>query len=185
MAVVEVEHLRKVYGTRVAVADVGFRVEAGECVGLLGPNGAGKTTTIKMLLGLSPPGGGTLRLFDRPLGPATARALKARTGVVQQEDSLDPDLTVERNLAVWASYYGVPAREAVRRADAMLRFVALDDHRRARIKTLSGGMRRRLMLARALMNDPALLVLGATTWSLWGRARRCTHSTPSGQEPVT
>jgi len=174
--VVRARGLRKAYGDFQAVDGVDFDIPRGRCFGFLGPNGAGKTTTLRMLLGLTPSSGGELTVFDLPV-PAQARAVRARVGSVPQADNLDPDFTVVENLEVYASFFGIPARVASERIGRLLEFAALSDRAGARTDSLSGGMQRRLTIARSLINDPELVVLDEPTTGLdpqvrhliWGR----------------
>ena len=168
--VIEAAHLRKTFGEVVAVDDLSFSVAAGECFGILGPNGAGKTSTIRMVYGFSPPTAGTLRVFGLDITGET-RAVKARIGICQQENNLDPDLTVFDNLVVFARFFDIPAAEAARRARDLLKFMALEHRAEARTVELSGGMVRRVVMARALINRPELLILDEPTTGLDPQSR--------------
>jgi lipooligosaccharide transport system ATP-binding protein len=166
----QVGELRKSYSGTEVVRGVSFAVAAGECYGLLGPNGAGKTTTLRCCLGLTASDGGTISLAGLPV-PAAARAARARTGVCPQFDNLDPDFTVAENLVVYGRYFGISRSVMQERVPRLLEFAGLEDKAAARLDTLSGGMKRRLTLARALVNDPQIIFLDEPTTGLDPQAR--------------
>ncbi|MGD9696719.1 MAG: ABC transporter ATP-binding protein [Thermoleophilia bacterium] len=162
--------LVKRYGSRAAVDGIDLDVRPGECFGLLGPNGAGKSTTMRMLSCLTPRDGGTLLVLG--LDPEREpRALKRMLGVVAQETTLDLELTVRENLLVFARYFDIPRRDAERRAAGLLRTMDLADRADDQVDRLSGGMRRRLQIGRALVNDPRLVLLDEPTTGLDPQAR--------------
>ena len=172
----EVRHLSKRYGEAAVVNDVSFSMAPGEGLGVIGPNGAGKTTTIRMCLGLTAPDGGSIHY--QPAGggpllqmPRDALAIKAEIGVVTQFDSLDPDFTCLENLRVFGRYFGLAPRVMDERAPQLLEFAALTHKAHAKPGELSGGMKRRLSLARALVNRPRLLLLDEPTTGLDPQAR--------------
>ncbi len=166
----ECQHLVKRYGDQTVVNDVSFQIAPGECLGVIGPNGAGKTTTLRMCLGLANPDGGTIQAFGLSM-PEDDLAIKARLGVVSQFDTLDPDFTCAENLMVFGRYFGMKKADIQKRIPDLLEFAALSHKADAKPGQLSGGMKRRLSLARALINNPDLLLLDEPTTGLDPQAR--------------
>ncbi len=168
--VIKARGLQKSYGDLRVVDGLDLDIRKGECFGLLGPNGAGKTTTLRLLLGLIAPDSGELHLLQHAV-PGDARVARLRVGVVPQFDNLDPDFTVTENLLVYGRYFGMIDAQIHARIPALLEFANLTAKREARVPTLSGGMKRRLTLARALVNDPEIIFLDEPTTGLDPQAR--------------
>jgi len=166
----ECQHLVKRYADATVVDDLSFQLQAGECLGVIGPNGAGKTTTLRMCLGLSEPDAGSIQAFGLSM-PRDALAIKSRLGVVSQFDTLDPDFTCAENLRVFGTYFGMSRSAIEARVPELLEFAALTNKADAKPGQLSGGMKRRLSLARALINDPDILLLDEPTTGLDPQAR--------------
>jgi lipooligosaccharide transport system ATP-binding protein len=169
--VVEANRLTRIYGEQRAVNGIDFSVSRGETFGLLGPNGAGKSTTMRMIACRTPLTAGDLRVEGLDVR-TQGRQIRSLIGVVPQENNLDPDLNVLRNLIVYASYYGIPKVKAAERAESLLDFIGLSDRTKAKIDHLSGGLKRRLMIARALLHQPRMLVLDEPTTGLDPQVRQ-------------
>ncbi|GAB4116490.1 MAG: ATP-binding cassette domain-containing protein [Sideroxydans sp.] len=169
-AVIRAQGLQKSYAGQRVVDGLDLAIQRGECFGMLGPNGAGKTTTLRMLLGLVEPDAGSATLLGLPV-PQAAREARIRVGVVPQMDNLDPDFSVAENLLVYGRYFGLKDAEIEARIPALLEFASLSHKRDAKVPTLSGGMKRRLTLARALVNDPDVIFLDEPTTGLDPQAR--------------
>src|SRR3990170_2424716 len=167
---IKAKGLTKKFDDFLAVDQIDFQVLKGECFGFLGPNGAGKTTSMRMVQCVLPLTGGSLQVSEMDVS-REGREIKKMIGVAPQEDNLDPDFTVLHNLIVYARYFDIPKKEATRRGEELLRFVQLDEKKEVIIDELSSGMKRRLILARALINEPRILILDEPTTGLDPQAR--------------
>ena len=165
MPVIVAQHLTKKFKDLVAVDDANLEIDKGECFGLLGPNGAGKTSLIRMIIAISPPSEGDIWVQGKNI-KQYPRQVKAVLGVVPQVDNLDEDLTVLQNLTTFARYFAIPRDEAYRRSLELLKFFQLEGKHNSRIRELSGGMKRLLLLARGLINQPEIIVLDEPTVGL-------------------
>jgi len=170
MYVVAAKGLTKCYGALCAVDGIDFGISKGECFGFLGPNGAGKTTVMGVIYCFMPPTSGEVKVFGIDVTGNPSR-IKSRIGVMPQDDSLDPDLNVLENLIVYARYFDIPKKDSEPVARELLRFVEIENKAGANIKDLSGGMKRRLLMARALINNPELLILDEPTVGLDPQSR--------------
>ena len=171
MDIVSAQKLTKEYGIIKAVDGIDFAIAPGECFGFLGPNGAGKTTVMRIISCFLPPTAGMVTVFGMDVTREPS-AVKARLGVMPQDDNLDPDLSVFENLIVYARYFNILRKKSVPLANELLEFVELQDRGRMNIKELSGGMKRRLLLARSLVNSPEMLILDEPTTGLDPHSRR-------------
>ncbi|MEW6086719.1 MAG: ABC transporter ATP-binding protein [bacterium] len=171
MPIVEIKSLAKYYGSLKAVDNIGLEIIKGECFGFLGPNGAGKTTTMGIIYCFMPPTSGNVNVFGLDVMKNPGE-IKSRIGVMPQDDNLDPDLSVLENLIVYARYFDILKKDSLKKADELLGFIDLKDRKDTNINELSGGMKRRLLLARALINNPEMLILDEPTTGLDPYSRR-------------